>query len=374
MAVFVLDARTATKHFPGIGRYVINLASAMGPLLADDERLVLLHDPSRPTRHDLRKLAGGRVQVVDAPISPFSLHQQWAVPRLLHHLRADLYHSSYYLMPYRPDLPTLLTVYDLTPLRYPEHASARARLFFRLTTHLALRTARAIIAISQATRQDFIERFALPPERIITIPLAADPAFRPQPPEAIAAVRARYGLPEAYVLYLGSNKPHKNLVRLVEAWGRLPKPTRRRSLLVVAGTWIARYPEARERTKALGLDRSVRFLGPVPEADLPALYSGATLFVFPSLYEGFGLPVLEAMACGTPVACSNTSSLPEVAGDAAHCFVPTDVVQMAMRIEEILEDHALRDSMRERGLTRVRWFSWTHTAQKTLEVYRVARA
>jgi alpha-1,3-rhamnosyl/mannosyltransferase len=194
----------------------------------------------------------------------------------------------------------------------------------------------------------------------------------------VAAVRARYDLPERYLLYLGSNKPHKNLERLVEAWALLqPQP----AALVIAGSWDSRYPEARQRAAALsrspaplaGLERQLLWLGPVPEADLPALYSGALLFVFPSLYEGFGLPVLEAMACGTPVACSNTSSLPEVAGDAALLANPLDTQELARAMRTALEDESLRQEMSEKGLKRAQGFSWLRTAQRTLETYRTSR-
>ncbi len=214
MTHFVLDARTAQPHFPGIGRYVSNLARALVPLLAVDEQLTVICDPARV----LSLPAGANVRAVTLAASPFSLTQQWVVPQLLRRLRADLYHSPYIAMPYSPGVPALLTVYDLIPLRYPAHGTARARLFIRGMTRLALHTAQRVVAISKFTRDDFITEFRLPPDRITAIPLAADSTFRPQPQEAIAAVRARHNLPETFALYLGSNKPHKNLVRLVEAW------------------------------------------------------------------------------------------------------------------------------------------------------------
>ncbi|MFN3762133.1 MAG: glycosyltransferase, partial [Anaerolineae bacterium] len=142
---YVLDARTATAHFPGIGRYVVNLARAMAPLLAPDEHLTLLRDPAQPSPWDLSALAGERVRVLDVPLSPFSLRQQWTVPRLLARLEADLYHSPYYLMPYRPGVPAVLTVHDLIPLLFPRQSTLQARLLFRWTIALALRTARHVI-------------------------------------------------------------------------------------------------------------------------------------------------------------------------------------------------------------------------------------
>ena len=210
---YILDARTATPHFPGIGRYVTNLARALVPLLADDERLTVICDPTHPDP----AAASDAARTIPLAVSPFSLRQQWIIPRLLRSLRmtadADttkdehpassvlrpssvIYHSPYIAMPYWPGIPSLLTVYDLIPVRYPAYSSPRARFFIRWMTRLALRAARHVIAISEFTRRDFMAEFGLRPEQITAIPLAADPAFQPQPPEAIAAVRARYDLPE----------------------------------------------------------------------------------------------------------------------------------------------------------------------------------
>lgn len=385
---FVLDARTATPHFPGIGRYVSNLARAMAPLLIAGERLTIIHDPAHPLALPANAVsaASANIQSIALAASPFSLKQQWVMPRLLRRLRGDLYHSAYVLMPYWPGIPTLLTVYDLIPLRYPAHSSARARRLIRITTRLALRAARQVAAISEFTRADFMAEFGLPSDRIAAVPLAADPAFRPQPPEAIAELRARYRLPEQFVLYLGSNKPHKNLVRLVEAW-QMADGERRMADggLVIAGSWDPRYPEARELAVSLAAHatksrsepqssvlnpQSIRWLGPVSEVDLPALYSAATAFIFPSLYEGFGLPVLEAMACGTPVICSNTSSLPEVAGTAALQVNPMDTAALATALKRVQGEADLRTELRMRGLTRAAEFTWTQTAATTLTLYR----
>ena len=410
MPHYILDARTATPHFPGIGRYVTNLARALVPLLTPDERLTVLHDPAYPLSLPL----SDAVRMIPLAVSPFALRQQWAVPRLLRSraLTIDerrttkderpptsvfrpssvIYHSPYIAMPYLPGIPSLLTVYDLIPVRYPTYSSPRARFFSRWMTRLALRAARHVIAISEFTRRDFMAEFGLQPEQITAIPLAADPAFRPQPPEAIAALRARYDLPERFVLYLGSNKPHKNLTRLVEAWQMADGGWQAANCkLVIAGAWDERYPEARELANSSGAKASPEngqppassfqlpvWLGPMSEADLPALYSAATAFVFPSLYEGFGLPVLEAMACGTPVICSNTSSLPEVAGapsagsgpSAALLVDPLDTAALADALRLVLTDDGLRAELRRRGLARVARFTWQQTAAATLAIYR----
>jgi glycosyltransferase involved in cell wall biosynthesis len=365
MPHYVLDARTATPHFPGIGRYVINLARALIPQLTSDEHLTVFFDPVYP----LDLPSGDTVHSLPVDVSPFSLRQQWVVPLLLRQHKVDVYHSTYYLMPYMTSVPTLLTLYDLIPVYFPEHSTLKARWLFRWATVLALRSAQHTLVISEATRRDFLACFPLQRERMTAIPLAADPAFTPQPPDIIAALRARYPLPEKFLLYLGSNKPHKNLVRLIEAWAvvqaEAPDVT-----LVVAGTWLLQHPEPRQRAQALGIDDRVCWLGALPDTDLPALYASADVFVFPSLYEGFGLPVIEALACGTPVACANTSSLPEVAGDAAVLFDPTQTAAIVDALRQILGDAGLRAGLRQNGLAQAAKFSWRQTALKTLELYR----
>jgi len=366
MPTYVLDARTATPHFPGIGRYARNLAQALSPLLRMGERLIVLQAASHP--FPLPEHA--RVQVVPVNVSPFNLHQQIVIPRLLRRLNADLYHSTYYLMPYWPGVPTVLTVYDLIPLRFSEAVSLRARFAFHLTTRLALRTSVHQIAISEATRQDYQQQFHLPGAQISSIPLAADPRFRPTEPSEIEAVRHRFGLPMHYVLYVGSNKPHKNLERLVEAWGQVVKSMGDAWVLVIAGGWLPNNQRPLERARELHLLPFIRWLGPIDDDDLPALYSGAGVFVFPSRYEGFGLPALEAMTCGTPVACSNISSLPEVCGPAAAYFDPERQDSIANTLLHLLQSPNERDRLRRLGLEQAHRFSWRATAERTLMLYR----
>ena len=364
---FCLDARTATDHFPGIGRYVNNLERAMVAQLMGDEQLIVIRDPARSNRWESPGPQPGRVTTLEAAISPFGFRQQIAIPNLLRANAVDLYHSPYYLMPYRPGKPTVVTIYDLIPQHFPQVVSVRARLLFQWTTRLALRAADQIITISEATRRDLLAAYPLPPTRVTAIPLAPDPIFRPQPSGETWRVREKYGLPERFVLYLGINKPHKNLVRLVEAW----KQVQTDAVLVIAGAWDARYPQVKAHAAALG--KQVRFLGPIPQADQPGLYAAATIFAFPSLYEGFGLPVIEAMACGTAVACSNRSSLPEVAGSAAVLFDPREVNEMVEAISYLLMDESLRANLREQGLTQAAKFTWKQTARQTLDLYRMIR-
>ncbi len=368
MKRYVLDARTATNHFPGIGRYVSQLAQAMARQLTPDEQLILYYDPAQPSRWQLPEQSAN-VQWVATAVSPFSLAQQWRIPRLLRQIQADAYHSPYYLMPYRTPLPTIVTIYDLTPQLFPHYVSSRARLLFRLTTQLAMRQANRIISISQATSRDLKQYYPFTAPIIASIPLAPDPQFHPQSASEIARVRLHFDLPEKYVLYFGINKPHKNLVNLLQAWQLLAEQTPDIPL-IIAGAWDSRYPEAKLEVEVLGLQNKVRFLGPINSPDVPPLYGGALMFVFPSRYEGFGLPVVEAMACGTAVACANTSSLPEVGGDAVLYFNPNNVEEMAQQIGRLLTDQSLRENLSHRGLAQARRFSWHKAAAQTLSLYR----
>lgn len=365
MAHYVLDARTATPHFPGIGRYVANLSRASVQQLATDERLTVLYDPACP----LSLPTHPAVNPLPVAVSPFSLSQQWQIPRLLQRLGADVYHSAYFLMPYFAGVPTVLTLYDVIPLVFPEHSTRRARWFFRVLMALALQRVQHTLPISEAARRDFMTYFALSPERATTIPLAADPIFGPQPAEAVAAFRVQHALPERFVLYLGSNKPHKNLLRLLDAWAQVVRDCTE-YCLVIAGAWLPQHPEPRQRAVELGINNSIHWYGPISNTELPLMYAAADAFVFPTLYEGFGLPVVEAMACETPVACSQTSSLPEIAGDAALLFSPTDSAAIALAIITLLKNAETRAEMCGRGVRQVRKFSWEHTARQTLNIYR----
>lgn len=354
---YFLDTRVATPHFPGIGRYTRNLHSALLPLLSDEEILTAIGTTGSTVNSEQANF-----QLVTVDSDNFSLRQQWEIPRLLRREGATLYHSPYYLMPYRNGVPTVLTVYDFIGLHYPEYFSARARLLFRFTHGLAVKSADALISISNATQRDLIH-FHNPQKPLHVTPLAPAPRFQPTDP---TTVRAKFDLPESYLLYFGSNKPHKNITTLIEAIAQLPDAPP----LIIAGAWLPEHPEPKMAVERLNLAERVRFLGRVKNDDLAGLYSGATLFVFPSLFEGFGLPVIEAMACGVAVACGNTSSLPEVGGDAVAYFDAKSADSIAHTINHLLTHPDERHDLAQRGLQRSAQFSWKHTAAQTLAVYR----
>jgi glycosyltransferase involved in cell wall biosynthesis len=363
-----IDGRYIQDHFPGIGRYTYNLIKGLTEVAPEGD-FVVFHSPQLlNTRYDLDEV-GRRpnVQLVPVDVPAFSLKEQYRLPWLAKSLALDLLHSPYYVKPYWLPCPSVVTIHDLIPSIYPQYLPSRWRAWiFRATAGLALRSAVRVIAVSESTGRDLKRFFGTPLEKIVVTHEAADERFRPLPERETEAVRRKYGLPRRYILYLGINKPHKNLVHLLEVFSASQTEVK----LVLAGREDLRYPQAREAAERLGLGGKVLFLGEVADDDLPLLYNGAAFFVFPSLYEGFGLPVLEAMACGTPVICTNTSSLPEIVGDAAITLDPLDREAWLGAVKLVLESEALREGMRERGLRSARMFSWEETARQTWEVYR----
>jgi len=363
-----IDGRYITDHFPGIGRYTYNLVTRL-PELAPETDFVLLHNPRLPnTRYDVEKLARqDNLRLLSVDIPTRSLQEQYQLRSLAKTLSLDLFHSPYYVMPYWVHCPSVVTMYDLIPMIYPQYLPHRwSAWIFRATASLAMRRANQIIAISESTKRDLVRFFGIPEDRIGVTHLAADEKFRPLGSEQLEKIIGTYGLPGRYILYLGINKPHKNLAFLLRVFREL----RTGAKLVLAGKEDPRYLQPREETRRLGLGGRVVFLGDVPEKDLPMIYNGAEVFVFPSLYEGFGLPVLEAMACGTPVVCSSSSSLPEIVGDAAVILDPQDTGAWVAALTEVLENEQLREDRKAKGLAQAKKFSWNKTARETLDVYQ----
>jgi glycosyltransferase involved in cell wall biosynthesis len=300
------------------------------------------------------------------------LGEQTLLPRMAARAGVDLVHSLASTAPVWGRFRRIVTVHDLIYARFPEaHAGIRDKGMKVLVPWAARRSDR-VIADSQSTREDLMGLLGIPGERIDVVPLGLGTVRRAaalSEPE----VRARFDLGDRRViLSLSAKRPHKNLMTLLGALAELPAESR--PVLVLAGYPTAHEKELRERASALGVDGDVRFPAWVSAEELEGLWGLARAFVFPSLYEGFGLPVLEAMARGVPVACSNASSLPEVAGDAALLFDPHDQSALALALQRLLDDAALAEDLRARGLARAREFTWERTARLTLESYARALA
>jgi glycosyltransferase involved in cell wall biosynthesis len=263
----------------------------------------------------------------------------------------------------------VVTLYDATPFLFPETHTLLTTLLHRFYVPMTLRNVDAVITISEVAKLDLVRFLHVPAGRVHVVPLAVDPGFRPVAADESARVVARYGLAPPFVLYVGALEPRKNVPTLLRAFARLRSDFPNLRLVLCGGQRWDFGPIPRAIAQ-LGLADVVRFTGYVPDADLPALYSAAAVFCFPSLAEGFGLPILEAMACGTPVVCSNASSMPEVAGDAALLVEPTDAEAVAQSIGRVLREPDLAAALRQRGLDRAAQFSWELTAERTLAVYR----
>jgi glycosyltransferase involved in cell wall biosynthesis len=296
--------------------------------------------------------------------------EQLLLPRLAARAGVDLVHSLASTAPLWGRFRRVVTVHDLIYARFPEaHAGIRDK-GMRVLVPQAVRRSHRVIADSQSTRDDLVELLNVSPEDVDVVPLGLG-RVRREEPLAEREVRARFDLGERRVmLSLSAKRPHKNLIALIGALARIP--TDSRPLLVLPGYPTAHEEELRERALNAGVAGDVCFPAWVSAAEVEGLWALAEAFVFPSLYEGFGLPVLEAMARGVPVACSNASSLPEVAGEAALLFDPRDEAAIAAALRQLLEDQALRERLRVSGLARVAEFTWERTARLTLESYRRA--
>ena len=307
------------------------------------------------------------------------------LPRLWTHLRLswemarrppDVLFIPAHVLPLVHPRASLVTVHDLGYLHFPEAHPWRQRLYLDLSTRWNARTAAHILADSEATKSDLVACYGIPPDKITVAYPGCDESLAPvRNPATIEAVKARYGITGDYFLYLGTLQPRKNLSRLITAFAthppshpitQPPSPPAPQFILAGKRGWL--YDDLFAQVRRLGLEGRMIFPGYVPDEDKAALLSGALAFVFPSLYEGFGLPVLEAQACGCPVITSATSSLPEVAGDAALLVDPGDTAAIAAGLRRIATDSALRESLIERGLANVRRFSWAACAQSIMSV------
>jgi glycosyltransferase involved in cell wall biosynthesis len=265
-------------------------------------------------------------------------------------------------------VPAVVTIHDLGYLYYPEKHPLFNRLYLNWSTQHSARVARRIIAVSKATAHDLVALNGVPEEKIRVVYSGVDEILKPVRDESqIAELRERLGIPGPYLLHVGSLQPRKNLTRLLEAFDQI-KNTTGPLTLVLAGQRGWEYHRFIDRIKQMGLEGRVILPGYVPDEDLAALYSGALVYVFPSLHEGFGFPALEAMACGTPVVCANTSSLPELVGDAALTVAPSDVYGLSEALLRLLNDKSLREDFSKRGIERASMFTWESCVSHTLEV------
>ena len=365
MLIGIDASRAATQERTGTENYSLQLIRHLLALESGHRYRLYFNRP--PTVELFPMAADLELRVMPFPRLWTHLRLSWEMARQ----PPDVLFVPAHVLPLVHPRSSVVTVHDLGYRHYPGAHPLLDRLYLNLSTRYNARAARRVIAVSQATQDDLVQHYGLEPDKITVVYSGWDERMQPVEDEAtIEGVKARYHIRGEYVLYVGTLQPRKNLGRLLEAVALLRKRAQRGEApgLVIAGRkgWL--YDQIFQQVERLGLESEVLFPGYVPQEDLPALLSGARLFVFPSLYEGFGLPVLEAMACGTPVVCSNVSSLPEVAGDAALLVDPLDVKDMAEAMNRLLQDEGLRTELVERGYRQVRQFSWDRCARETLAV------
>ncbi len=371
-----VDVSPAVNGRAGLGRYAASVAAALAQQQPDSIRLFANLTTEAKT---LPELAGLPIKTIKAGYKPWRMAIWLAqIGRIGFNPiigPTDLYHSTEHLLMPLHGIPTVLTVHDLIYNLFPEHHKKLNYWYLNAAMPLFVRRAEHIITVSYHTKSDLMRLYGTPDEKITVVYEAAAPHFKPQPDDEIARVRAKYNLPERYLITVGTIEPRKNLARLVQALAQLRQDHSLADLrLVVVGSegWLTEsYHQAIDQFEQ---QEAVIRPGYVPDADLPAMIAGATAAVSASVYEGFGLPVLEAMACGTPVACSSTSSVGEISQGAALQFQPENVSQLCAALRELIEKPALRATLREKGLEKAATFSWERAARETWAVYEKAAA
>jgi glycosyltransferase involved in cell wall biosynthesis len=367
-----VDLRALVPEATGIGVYTKNLLLA----LARQNQARYLGLSHRPVRGAAELTAAGiALEVQPAPFGV--IWQQLQLPRRLARGDVDLFWSPLMTLPLSSrveSLPAVVTIHDLTVLLYPETHTAKVRLSLLPFLERSLERARRIVAVSQATAADLAFHFPATAPRVRVVHEGVDPAFAPAPPEEVAVIRRELGAPDGYILYIGTLEPRKNVGVLLSAWEALVQEDPATPPLVLAGSsgWHSRRLLARIAALGEAHRGGVRFLGRVETERLVRLFQGARAFAYPSLYEGFGLPPLEALASGVPTVVSDAASLPEVVGDAAFTVAPQDVDGLAAALKKILDDPARAAELSRRGPLRAARFRWEEAARAMAEVFAEA--
>jgi glycosyltransferase involved in cell wall biosynthesis len=361
-----IDARKMRDY--GIGTYVRNLLRYLARIDKNTEYVLFCRADDCATIEE----SGENFRAVPELARQYSIKEQLRIPLDLRREKIDLFHAPHYVLPALIPCKAVVTIHDCIHLRFPQYLPSRfgyayARTSMWIATHRSTR----VLTVSEASKRDILKYFHVPQHKIDVIYNGIDERFGETPsPDEVLRVRERYQLNDPFVLYAGNIKPHKNLERLIEAFHLLRRNGHDTVKLLIIGDEISKYATLRRAVHKYKLHKHVRFFGFVPDKTLAVLYRLARVFVFPSLYEGFGLPPLEAMASGTPVITSNVSSLPEVVGDAALLIDPYEPAAIAQAMHRVLTEPSLREDLRRRGLLRVKDFSWERSIRRVHEIYQ----
>ncbi|MBI2886692.1 MAG: glycosyltransferase family 4 protein [Chloroflexi bacterium] len=372
-----IDYTTAAQEGAGIGRFTRELVAA---LLAEGPQHEYVFLAPRGSRPPFVVASCPQARWAALPVSARAAAVFWQRARLPVPVEwftgpLDIFHATDYVLPPLRAAQGVVTIHDLSFLRHPEYAEPSLARYLLGAVPRALERARLVLADSEFTKEELVTCLGLPPERVAVVYGGVSDAFHPvEDPETRADLQRRYQLPKDYLLTVCRLEPRKNLPGVLRAYRVLLDRGVTVMPLAIGGSRGWGYGPIFQTVADLGLERHVRFLGYVPEQDLPPLLSGAAAFLYPSFYEGFGLPPLEAMACGTPVVASNVASLPEVLGDAALLVAPADTEGIADAISRLVRDAGLRERLRQQGLARARRFSWAAAARQLLAAYQQAGA
>lgn len=362
-----IDAREfLSERTTGIGRYLEHFLQCAATSNYPHEYVLFCNQKTRvPLDHPKIK----RVIITEI-ITP--LWDQALLPLNIAREKIDVFLTPYFKAPFFLSSSMVLIINDLIPLFFPEEHRLINRLYFRFLCGMAGRRATKIITISANSRDDIVKFLRLPADKIMVAHLGVEERFR-SPDIRTEEIRRKYILPQKFILYVGNLSPHKNVQGLIESYASLPLNLREEYKLVLGSFRSDKYFSYIEKViKEMELTKDVLFTGFIEEEDLPSVYHMSSLFAFPSLYEGFGLPPLEAMACGCPVVSSNTSSMPEVLGNAALFFNPYHIEEMSLAIRQMLEDENLRNRFRQRGLERAKLFTFEKMTNNILDVFESA--
>jgi glycosyltransferase involved in cell wall biosynthesis len=350
----LIDCREIQKNTTGIARFLLSLFKGIKSFNIEYEFLLL---GNQYTDFERKELDGYEKIVVEEKNTFY--FDQVVILQVIKEQKIDLFFSPYYKFPVFTKVPVTTSIFDVMYLVLDEYKNDIKNIYRKNFIKLTYKKVNKVITSSNFAKNEIMKVLNLPDEKIDVVYLSVDEKFKPQPAEKIKEIKEKYGISKNYILYVGNAKPHKNLNRLLSAWQLIDEEIKKDYILVLAGVG----------QKFCYKDEDILIIPFVSEEELPVLYTGATVFVFPSIYEGFGLPPLEAMACGCPVVCSNVSSMTEILGDACLYFNPYDVNQISKTILEILHSETLREKLRKEGFEKVKSYSLEKMVNSLIKIF-----
>ncbi|RPI29165.1 MAG: glycosyltransferase family 1 protein [Chloroflexota bacterium] len=367
-----IDATALPPKPVGAGTYIINLIRTLANTECGHEFVIFAHQSGRLLLETPQTTKFRWVTIADKSPAKRLIWEQAVFPWIARREGIDLLHSLHYTRPLFLPCASVVTFHDMTFFLFPHLHTRSKRIFFPAAIRMSARTAGALIADSESTRQDAIRVLGISPDRITAVPLAAAEDYRPITDQGLLdRARQKYGLPENFILYVGLVEPRKNLPALIRSYkGMVDKGVTHHLVVVGRRGWM--YEQVFQQVEALGISERVHFTGYADREDLPVIYNLASVFVYPTLYEGFGLPVLEAMRCGAPVVTSNVSSLPEIVGEGGLMVAPGDEAALTGAVLRLLDEPGLREKLSAQGLKQSALFSWERVAYETVQVYEKA--